>query len=284
MLDQKAFGEKLRNHRKSLALSQEDVADQVGVSPQAVSKWETGECLPDCFNLASFCKIYGISADLLLETETTKNIDQVAAKIEQLADEYIWTQSELNRYDGISSDGQKTSHWDLGADLLKLWKGIYFIETGNREIQNREKERGNLRIKSDFGLKIWDDDGIVAVVSNQLLDRLDSIGEREYSLMQTLCTRESMSLLSAFPRDGVAIGKEELTEKCGIEPAHLNDLLLTLLEAQIIEFVSKGKQYPVSGYKISGHYGITAYLVLASLFLLSKTSYTVSEYLPDARQ
>ena len=42
MLDQKAFGEKLRNHRKSLALSQEEVADQVGVSPQAISKWETG--------------------------------------------------------------------------------------------------------------------------------------------------------------------------------------------------------------------------------------------------
>lgn len=284
MLDQKAFGEKLRNHRKSLSLSQEEVADQVGVSPQAVSKWETGECLPDCFNLASICKIYGISADLLLETETVKDIDQVAAKIEQLADEYIWTQSGLGRYDSTSWDGQKTSHRDLGADLLKLWKGIYFIETGNREVQKREKEMGNLRIKSDFGLKIWDDDGIVAVVSNQLLDRLDSIGEKEYSLMQTLCTRESMSLLSAFPRDGVAIGKADLIEKCGIEPARLNDLLLTLLEAQIIEFVSKGRQYPVSGYKISGHFGITAYLVLASLFILSKTSYTVSEYLPDAKQ
>ena len=220
---------------------------------------------------------------MLLETETVKNIDQVAAKIEQLADEYIWTQSGLERYDGTSRDGKKTSHRDLGADLLKLWKGIYFIETSNREIQKQEKEKGNLRVKSDFGMKIWDDDGIVAVVDNQLLDRLDSIGEREYSLMQTLCTRESMKLLSAFPRDGVAIGKEVLTEKCGIEPTRLNDLLLTLLEAQIIEFVSKGRHYPVSGYKISGHYGITAYLVLASLYILSKTSYTVSEYLPDNR-
>ena len=51
MLDQKVFGEKLRNHRKKLGMTQEDVAEKVGVSPQAISKWEAGDCLPDCFNL-----------------------------------------------------------------------------------------------------------------------------------------------------------------------------------------------------------------------------------------
>ena len=51
MLDTKTFGEKLRNHRKKLGLSQENVAEKIGVTAQAVSKWENGECLPDCFNL-----------------------------------------------------------------------------------------------------------------------------------------------------------------------------------------------------------------------------------------
>ena len=42
MLDQKIFGEKLRNHRKGLGMTQEEVAEKVGVSAQAVSKWEAG--------------------------------------------------------------------------------------------------------------------------------------------------------------------------------------------------------------------------------------------------
>ena len=40
MLNQKLFGEKLRNHRKRLGMTQEDVAEKIGISPQAISKWE----------------------------------------------------------------------------------------------------------------------------------------------------------------------------------------------------------------------------------------------------
>ena len=73
MLDQKIFGEKLRNHRKKLGMTQEEVAEKVGVSPQAISKWEAGDCLPDCFNLKAIADVYKISADVLLETESDIN-------------------------------------------------------------------------------------------------------------------------------------------------------------------------------------------------------------------
>ena len=96
MLDQKVFGEKLRNHRKKLGMTQEEVAEKVGVSPQAVSKWEAGDCLPDCFNLKVISDVYKISADVLLETESDGDIDAVASKIEQLATEYIWANKECN--------------------------------------------------------------------------------------------------------------------------------------------------------------------------------------------
>ena len=77
MLDQKLFGEKLRNHRKKLGMTQEEVAEKVGVSPQAVSKWESGDCLPDCFNLKVISDVYNISADVLLETESDGDIAKV---------------------------------------------------------------------------------------------------------------------------------------------------------------------------------------------------------------
>ena len=60
MLDQKAFGEKLRKHRKRLGMTQEEAAEKIGVSPQAISKWEAGDCLPDCFNLKIISDVYNI--------------------------------------------------------------------------------------------------------------------------------------------------------------------------------------------------------------------------------
>ncbi len=42
MLDNKIFGEKLTKHRLNLGLTQQAVAEHIGVSAQAVSKWENG--------------------------------------------------------------------------------------------------------------------------------------------------------------------------------------------------------------------------------------------------
>ena len=78
MLDQKVFGEKLRNHRKKHGMTQEEVAEKVGVSAQAISKWEAGDCLPDCFNLKAISDVYKISVDVLLETESDGDIEAVA--------------------------------------------------------------------------------------------------------------------------------------------------------------------------------------------------------------
>ena len=69
MFDQKEFGAQLRNHRKRIGLTQEEVAERIGVSPQAISKWEAGDCLPDCVNLKAISDVYHLSADVLLETE-----------------------------------------------------------------------------------------------------------------------------------------------------------------------------------------------------------------------
>ena len=154
MLDQKLFGEKLRNHRKRIGMTQEEVAEKIGISPQAISKWESGDCLPDCFNLKSISDIYGISADILLETESSSDINAVAERIEQLGTEFIWAKSNAAGY-------TNNLHRELGEDLLKMWKGIYFAEVGDRKRQEEDKKRGNLRIIGSFGTKIWDDEGIV---------------------------------------------------------------------------------------------------------------------------
>ena len=52
------FGENLRQLRKSKNISQEVLAQKVGVSRQSVSKWETGEAYPEMNNILALCTIF----------------------------------------------------------------------------------------------------------------------------------------------------------------------------------------------------------------------------------
>lgn len=66
------FEEKLINLRKQKGLSQEELAEQLGVSRQAVSRWELGQTLPDIVNLVQLCELFGVSADYLVKDEATR--------------------------------------------------------------------------------------------------------------------------------------------------------------------------------------------------------------------
>ena len=61
------LGERISQYRRSLGISQEDLGARLGVSRQAVSKWETGTSDPSTANLIALAKLYGISAQELLE-------------------------------------------------------------------------------------------------------------------------------------------------------------------------------------------------------------------------
>ena len=63
------LGEKLRKLRIARQLSQEQLADKLQVSRQAISKWELGESMPDTENLILLSKFYGVSIDYLLLNE-----------------------------------------------------------------------------------------------------------------------------------------------------------------------------------------------------------------------
>ena len=52
--------------RKSRQLSLEEVAERIGVSRQAVGKWEAGETVPDIVNCDALAELYGVSVDDLL--------------------------------------------------------------------------------------------------------------------------------------------------------------------------------------------------------------------------
>ena len=60
------IGAKVKELRVQKGLTQEELADRVGVSRQAVSKWESGTADPSTSNLLALAKLFGISAEELL--------------------------------------------------------------------------------------------------------------------------------------------------------------------------------------------------------------------------
>ena len=63
----RSLGEALKAHRTECKMTQEFVAEHLGVSRQAVSKWENGTSDPSTSNLLALAKLYGISAEELLK-------------------------------------------------------------------------------------------------------------------------------------------------------------------------------------------------------------------------
>lgn len=79
------ISESIRYYRNRLHLSQEYVADQLGISRQAVSKWETGQSQPTAQNLADLAALFDISISELVEPERNKEELTKAIKAKEKA-------------------------------------------------------------------------------------------------------------------------------------------------------------------------------------------------------
>ena len=72
--------DKMIKHRKANGWSQEDFAEKLNVSRQAISRWENGTALPDAQNILQISKLFDVSADYLLNDEYESDNDIPAVK------------------------------------------------------------------------------------------------------------------------------------------------------------------------------------------------------------
>lgn len=94
------FEDQIKHYRKQAGLSQEKMAEKIGVSRQAITKWENGTGTPDISNLMAIANLFQISIDELLSNE----------KAESKKSEYIY--ESRTEYD---IDGKKDFDIKLGG-------------------------------------------------------------------------------------------------------------------------------------------------------------------------
>ena len=103
------FSEKLMDLRRKSGLSQEQLADRLGVTRQSVSKWESGTAMPELVKLISLSDIFGVSVDYLVkdyleEPESAGGGDdlsaQQAVRLEKKVDELTnYVKGRVYRFD-----------------------------------------------------------------------------------------------------------------------------------------------------------------------------------------
>ena len=69
------FSEKITSLRKAHGWSQEDFAEKLNVSRQAISRWENDSALPDALNILQISKLFGVTTDYLLNDDYTSDKD-----------------------------------------------------------------------------------------------------------------------------------------------------------------------------------------------------------------
>ena len=123
------LGNRLQRLRQRQGLSQDALAEKLGVSRQAVSKWERDEAVPEVEKLLRLSELYGVSLDELVKGDATQSAPQAESQGESQAEPAasrrerpVWEESL--QWGGLLGGGALLL-WGLGeAALLLLLRGM----------------------------------------------------------------------------------------------------------------------------------------------------------------
>lgn len=124
---EKTIGKKLHELRKQSGFTQDYVAEKLGVSAQAVSKWENDIACPDIMTLPNIAELYGITVDELFKNEEVKS--KVKYEKEEKANE---NELVFRVYvDTVNGDFVKVNlPYLLVKELIKVGKNISGVIAG----------------------------------------------------------------------------------------------------------------------------------------------------------
>ncbi len=122
---------RLLQYRKQAGLSQEELAEKIGVSRQAVSKWERSEASPDTDNLIVLAELYGVSLDELLGLKGANEGGNTTAESLPEKDEV-----HVSLKDGIhvhSKDGDKVD--------VSFKEGVHIVSNGDEKVHYNKEDK-----------------------------------------------------------------------------------------------------------------------------------------------
>lgn len=123
------FSDKLQTLRKQKALSQEQLAEALNISRQAIAKWETGASLPDLTNILLISDFFGISLDRLVKPEE-KCVTSLNTQTKEMTNDMINFLFEAKEKTYAANAPEAEVSCRLNAHDLVYERGVYtYIDT-----------------------------------------------------------------------------------------------------------------------------------------------------------
>ncbi len=146
-----SLGNSLFNARKKSGLSQEEVAEKLGVSRQTISKWETDETLPDIRQSKKLAVLYHLTLDELIDFDAdVKEIEDMIEKTSEETQKKIdWTKVWSKKYPVLGTYQEIVNIDDYGFELRRLLKKLR-IDYGYNDVDA-------LLVLKDILSKVWKD-------------------------------------------------------------------------------------------------------------------------------
>ena len=153
------IGEVIRKYRKEKNMTQEEVANRLGVTAPAVNKWENGNSQPDIMLLAPIARLFNITLDTLLsfqEELTAEEINSIVYEVDaKLKDEsyeevFLWAKGKIRQYPNCE---QLVWQVALILDAWRLAKNIpdsekYEVYINDCYVRALDSEDENIRSKA----------------------------------------------------------------------------------------------------------------------------------------
>ena len=155
---------RLYEYRKNSGLSQEELAEKLGISRQSVSKWERAESCPDTDNLIELAKIYNVSLDALVNVDIVKEIH---AEEEKIVNELPYT-IKINNENNTFEDNE-------GNDIILSEDGIKIIFETPKDFITINYGKDESKIK-DEDSKVIPYESLYTQVNNQEVRVVDIDG------------------------------------------------------------------------------------------------------------
>lgn len=116
------LGNNLFQARKKIGLSQETVAEKLGVSRQTVSKWETDETVPNIYQAKRLSKLYNLTLDELIELDIdVKEIEEVIKNTNEEKEAKInWTNAWSKKYPVLATYQDKVDISKYALEIRKM--------------------------------------------------------------------------------------------------------------------------------------------------------------------
>jgi transcriptional regulator with XRE-family HTH domain len=239
MLTQGDLGRRVNAARKAQGLTQEQLGNALGVSAQAVSKWELGESVPDTMLLPEICKSLAVTADHLLGIDDAIGIETLSRLLS----------------DRIASASGKSQD----ANLMRVLRWLHMagsrapsLPSGDEDMRGTMvtviRDQGRIR-----GTRIYHSDGLACTVLGSMWDR--NVDEELLDTVRVLTSPVHWGVFEFLLQNGPQ--KREAIMASGVvdDAEELNAALEDLVENGII--VQRR-----AGYDFADDYRATAVLVV----------------------